>query len=206
MIDPRRSRNMALAFLALGLALATLYVALPKEAVQNRLLGIVLILCAPPALLFGLGSAIANHIKAKAQDKLVQGADVIARWRVDAGLWREFVALNQKLGERPGAPFNELEIADVMPGGGVEVLVGASSARIGTSFHELSPRSTPQITHARLDAGSRPSFVELGLYYPPYRNAAERRTVLRFPVAEGARLSAKTVVGHFDGSRPAGPA
>ena len=212
MRNPRWWRNIGLGFAVSGFAAMGAHFLLPAETVHNTLAGAILALFWPTALLFGGGSAIFNHSKLRAQGALLRGEGIIARWRVDPATWRAFIELNDRLHLATDNPGNELSIRSEVPPEGIEVIVGETAVRIDQSIHLLPRRGTPEITHAALEVG-RPLlvYVELRLYYPGGGHGASGvpraplRTVLRFPVAAGARHDAERVVAQFGGNPPGVP-
>lgn len=209
MHHPDRAHNIALAVMASGILVGIIHGQLPHELVHDRLLGVILILYWPNAVLFGGGSALFSHFKARAQDALARGEDVIARWHVDAATWRAFIAHNDLLNQESDARINELSIRDEVPANGIDVIVGREVVQVDGSIHMLPRRGTPQVTHAGLNASRvRPSFIELQLYYPGGGYGASGvprsslRTALRFPVAASAHRAAEQVVKYYVSGRP----
>ena len=158
-------------------------------------------------LIFGGGIAIFRHFEVRAQDALARGEDVMARWRVDAGTWAMFVALNQQLEQQPGALPNELSIRDNIPSDGIDVIVGKAAVQVDESIHALPRRSLPETTHAaRHISREGLTYIEFQLYYPggttPSSTYPPRWTVLRFPVAAAALSEAQQVVDYYERGRP----
>ena len=207
MRNPQRSRNIGLAFFASGIVVMIVHFLLPKEAAQNDLLKVILVLYWPNAILFGAGSAFFSHLKVRAQNSLLRGEGVLARWRVDAATWSAFIEANGRLNQQPGTVVSELAIRKDVPADGIEVIVGKDSVQIDGSIHSLPLRGTPEITHAALENGRPwPAYVELGLYYPAGgENGTEVRTALRFPVAASAERDAESVVRHYNRDQPGEP-
>jgi hypothetical protein len=207
MRNPRFWRNFALAFFATGAVAAAIAFFLPADSATD-VVRRTLLIYGLMGLLFGSGGALFRQFDVRAKDALARGEDIIARWRIDASTWGEFVALNEQLSQRPGSPPNELLIRDSIPGDGVEVIVGKTAVQVDESIHTLPHRGTPEITQATLAASSEGlAYIEFQLYYPggtgpsgvPY---PPRRTVLRFPVASGSLRDAESIVSYYDSGRP----
>jgi hypothetical protein len=208
MRNPRRWRNIGLAFLASGIIASIAVFWLPEAAAADTARA-VLIGYGLTALLFGGGSALFRHFDARAQDALGRGENILARWRVDAATWRQFLAHDRELNRESGALVNELSIRDEVPDDGIEVIVGSTAVQIDGSLHALPRRGTPEITHAKLNTSRvRPTYIELHLYYPGGGHGASgvtfsaTRTALRFPVPSGAQEDAELVVAHYGGDQP----
>lgn len=95
------------------------------------------------AIIFGALAALTAHFDAQAQDALLRGDDVVARWRVDAQTWQAFIALNSRLNQEPDALINELSIRDAVPEQGIAIIVGKTAVQIDESIHRLPRRGTP---------------------------------------------------------------
>lgn len=208
--NPHCWRNIGLAFFASGIVTLMAAYLLP-EAVAGNAARSILIVYGMTALLFGGGTALFRHFDARAKAALARGADIIARWHVDAKTWRAFIAHNEMLNQESGALINELSIREAVPADGIEVIVGKTAIEIDGSIHALQ-RGTPEITHAELNTSRvRPSYVELQLYYPGGGHGTSgvprsaTRSVLRFPVAAGAQREAEWVVAHYGGKQPVKP-
>jgi hypothetical protein len=164
MRNPHRWRSIALAFFASGVVATPAPFLLPEAAAGDTARGILFIY-GVMALLFGGGSALFCHFDVRAQKSLFRGENSIARWRVDAATWRDFVALNHRINQEDGVLLNELtlDLPKDVPADGIEVIVGENAAQI----HALPRRGTPEITHAELNTSRvRPSYIEFLLYYP----------------------------------------
>ncbi len=165
-----------------------------------------LFIYASSAILFGGGTALFRHFDVRAKEALARGEDIIARWRVDATAWNEFVAADREWNRSPDALANELSPPDTVPGEGIEVIVGKNAVQIDQSIHRLTS-GMPEVTSARLH-DLRPAVIELQLYYPGGGHGASgvpraaTRSALRFPVGTGAWKEAETVVAHYRGDAP----
>ena len=206
---PHRARTIALAFAAAGLVASIAPFALPAAVAGDTACGILFI-SGVMALLFGGGTAYFRHRDVRAMATLARGEEIIARWRVDPATWRAFVEHVGKLGPL----YEALPSGDPVPDPGIEVIVGENAVQLGDAIVALPRHSTPEVTRAALHASDvswRPSFVELGLYYPGGGSGASGvptvgvHTVLRFPVAPEALADAQRVVAHYAGSRPGAP-
>jgi len=208
MRDPRFWRNFALAFFATGAVAAAAAFFLPNAAANDIGRG-TLFIYGVMALLFGGGSALFRQFDVRAKDALARGEDIIARWRIDAGAWGEFVALNYRLSQRPGSLPNELSIRDGIPGDRIEVIAGKTAVQIDDSIHVLPRRGTPEITRATLDTSNEGlTYIEFQLYYPGGGSGVSgvphlpRRALLRFPVAAGSLRDAEDIVAYYESGRP----
>ena len=203
MRNPQRSRNIALGFFASGWIAALAAFLLPA-ATGNDVVRAALFIYGSSAILFGGGTALFRHFDARAKEALARGEEIIARWRVEANAWNEFVTSDRAVNQESGWLPNELSSPDQVPEDGVEVIVGKTAVQVGESIHRLPRRGTPEITHATFHDGS-PARIELRLYYPGGGHGASgvphssRRTALRFPVGQGAWKEAGVVVAHFRG-------
>ena len=209
MRNPRLWRNVGLALLASGPVAIIAALQLPPGALTDtpRAIGFGF---GVMAIVFGGIGALVMHLGARAQAALERGEELIARWRVDAATWRDFLALNRELDQAPEAVANELSVREEIPADGIEVMVGKSAIDIDGSLHRLPLRGTPEITRAEIsERPGRPTCVELALYYPGAGQdgsgapQSPTRTCLRFPVPSGRQSDAERVVAHYlSGSAP----
>ena len=102
MSNPRRTRNIALAFLAGGIAGGVFHASSVDHAAQP-VLDVLLILFWPNAVVFGAIVAAMKHRATRTQRSLFRGDGVLARWRIDGATWRQFAAFNTRMNEVPGA-------------------------------------------------------------------------------------------------------
>lgn len=211
MRNPRVWRNVALCALATGPLAIAAAVQLPSSAATDpaRAMGFVY---GVSAILFGAIGALVLHVQLKAKLALSRGEDVLARWRIDAAHWRDFLALNSELDRAPGAYSNELSVREEVPAEGIEVIAGKFAIEIDGDFHALPARGTPEITRAEFHAGRDGlSYIELDLYYPGGGQGASgvpmapKRSCLRVPVPPGAQGDAERLVAHYGGNVPATP-
>jgi hypothetical protein len=211
MRNPQLWRNAALALFATGpvAILATLQVPADAGADAARAMGFGFGVL---AIIFGGVGALITHLNVRALQALDRGEDVLARWRVDAAAWRDFIALNHELDQSPDALHNELSIDEPMAADGIAVVVGKTAIEIDGSIHRLPARGTPEITHAEFhESRIKPSYIELALYYPGGGYGASgvpqepTRTCLCFPIASGAQRDAERVVAHYGGNVPGTP-
>ncbi len=203
---PHRARTVALAFAAGGIAASIAPFVLPAAVAGDNARGILFV-AGVMALLFGGGTALFRHRDSRAMDALARGEGILARWRVDPATWRAFVEHVGKLGPL----YDAFSPGDSVPDRGVEVIVGENAVQVGDGIVALPRHGTPEVTHAELhasDEGWRPSYIELGLYYPGGGTGASGsavRTVLRLPVVPEALGDAQRVVAYYAGSRPGAP-
>lgn len=199
MRNPHRWRTIGLFGLGLGaLSFAWLWLGPPHTAE----IWAALFFLGAAGVVFGGLVAFFQDQNVRARQALARGEDVIARWRVEAADWQRFVASDPQWSSHAQGRLNEFIPSGVADPNGVEVIVGKQAVQIGESIHRLSLRSTPEITEARLHAGT-PPVIELLLYYPSYATPSGMRppryTALRFPVGQGASADASQVVAHFRG-------
>ena len=205
MPNPHRSRNVALWFFASGWMAAAAAFLLPAPVAVDWVRA-CLFIYGSSAILFGGGTALFRHFDARAKEALARGEDMIARWRVDAAAWSEFVVADREWNMGRDALFNELSIPDSVPDAGIEVIVGKSAVQIDQSIHRLTS-GMPEVTNAILH-DLHPAVIELQLYYPGGGHGASgvprapSRSALRFPVGSGAWKEAGTVVAHYRGDTP----
>ena len=231
MSNPRRSRNIALAFLASGIAVGIFHLAWVEPA-ELPVLDVLLLLYWPNAVLFGAIVAAMKHPQARTQRSLFRGDGVLARWRIDDATWQKFAALNRQLNEVPGAlpdeaanafdakgriPKDSAAGALAKSGGpgaghdGIEIIAGESAVQVGDRFHSVPMRGTPEVTQATLHAPEdAPPYIELRLYHPGSQVGeagwdAPRRTVLRVPVAQDAWRDARRITAHYNRDLPGTP-
>lgn len=208
MDNPHRSRSIALGFFGSGAvaALAAFLLPGPMAADWART---CLFIYGSTAILFGGGTALFRHFDARAKERFARGEGIIARWRVDAVAWQQFVAADRECNPMPGALTNELSLSEKIPDDGVEVIVGKNAVQIGESIHRLTS-GMPEVTSATLH-DLHPPVIELQLYYPGGGHGASgvpraaTRSALRFPVGSGAWKEAGTVVAHYRGDTPRKP-
>jgi hypothetical protein len=164
--NPRRWRNIALAFLAAGVVACVAALLVPANVAGDTVRALAFAF-GITAVIFGAGVAIVRHLDARAQDALGRGEDVLARWHVDADTWQAFVTYDRQLSQDDTFLPNELLPRDAVPAAGLAVIVGETAVQVGESIHRLPRRGTPEVTHADLNKGRvRPSFIDLRLYYP----------------------------------------
>lgn len=209
MRNPHRWRNIGLAFVVSGIVALIPFMVLSKPAVDHWAVGIAFVY-GLMAIIFGGYFSMLSHRSARAQEALLRGEGILARWCVDAATWRAFVEVNGKLNWAPDGLLNELSIVDEAPDGGIEVIVGKEAVQVGGSIHSLPLRGTPEITGAVLDIGRYgPSFIEFQLFYPGGGHGASGvpqapvRRALRVPVAANAQREAKAVIAHYNEGRSA---
>lgn len=201
MRNPRRWRNVGLAFFASGIVAAAAPFLLPEAGAGDTARG-VLFICGTMAVLFGGGTALFRHFDAHAHARLRRGEQIIARWQVDAETWRKFLALNHRMAETDGIPVNMLDIPDEVPEDGLEVIVAEYGIEIGGDFHHLPRRGAPRIERAYLREGD-PACIVLVVKYPGggYGASGVPRPAtwlsLRFPVQPGVRHDARRVLAHY---------
>jgi hypothetical protein len=188
---------------AIGLAVVVAGVAAAAATAQPGNAGLHAALVCFAAVAVPLGGFVAweRHRDIQVRDALLRGENVLARWHIEADRWREFVELER---QAAGPPYNELSVADAIPAGGVDVIVGKEAILVGRSVHRVPGRGTPQVTDAVLREGS--CVVDLGLYYPgvaPRFRSVQTR--LRFPFASGSLGAAREVVAHYGGGSRAEP-
>lgn len=205
MRNPYRSRRIALRFFWSGWVTALAVLFLPSAWAPDWV-RVCLFIYGISAILFGGGEALFRHFDVRAKEALACGEDIIARWRVDAAAWREFVAADREWNRTRDALTNELSLPASVPGEGVEVVVGRNAVQIGESIHRLTG-GAPEVTDAILH-DLRPPVIELRLYYPGGGFGASgiprppSRAALRFPVGAGAWKEAGVAVAHYRGDTP----
>ena len=204
MLDPRHRRNLALGYLASGCVACAAAFLLGDHTATNWVHAL-LVIYGLTAIVFGGGTALLRHLDLRATQALARGEDLIARWRVDPVAWHAFVARDQQRHEGRELA-NELSLSNAISEDGIEVIVGRQAVQVGESIHRLTG-GVPEVTAATF-AGSLPATIELQLYYPGGGHGASgvsraaTRSVLRFPVGEGAWKEARAVVAHFSGDSP----
>ncbi len=205
MRNPNRGRTIGLCCVGLGaLSFAVLWLG----SGHGTGVWVALFVCGALGVPVGGLLALFQHQDVRAKQALARGENIIARWRVEAEDWQRFVATDPQWSSHANGRWNEFVPSKNREPNGVEVIVGKAGVLIGESIHRLSPRSTPEITEARLHEGS-PAIIELLLYHAPYATrfgmSPARYTALRFPVAPGALAEARQAVAHFGGDLPGEP-
>lgn len=84
------------------------------------------------AVIFGSLFAKWAHAAARLRNFLVQGKDVLGRWRVDPGTWQQFVALNNTFSH------NLISHGEIIPPEGVEVIVGSRGIMVGSQVQTFN--------------------------------------------------------------------
>ncbi|MEO7168709.1 MAG: hypothetical protein ABI016_16960 [Chthoniobacterales bacterium] len=205
MLNPSRGRTIALYFFASGWVASAAAFLLPGLS-EGNWVRTGLFIYGLSAIIFGGGTALFRHFDVRAKEALARGEGIIARWRVEAEAWHEFVALDRQWNEGGETLPNELSRPEIVPADGVEVIVGKDAIQIGESIHRLTG-GMPEVTAATL-VESRPAVIDLQLYYPGGGYGASgvphsaRRAALRFPVGQNAGNEAGAVVAHYRGDTP----
>ena len=138
--------------------------------------------------------------------RLVPGTAPIARWQVDAGTWRAFLAAEERRGD---SPINELPIPDAVPPGGIEVIAEADGLWFAGKRVALPLRGVPEILDARLvDTGV--AMIEMTLKCPSRANSSGAIlppvfTRLSVPVPGAAWGEAKKATAHYNRDTPGKP-
>jgi hypothetical protein len=84
------------------------------------------------AVIFGSLFAKWAYSAARLRTSLVQGKDVLGRWRVDAGTWQQFVTLNTTFS------YNIISPREKVPPQGVEVIVGSRGIMVGSQVQTFN--------------------------------------------------------------------
>ncbi|WP_460453370.1 hypothetical protein [Arenimonas aestuarii] len=133
----------------------------------------------------------------------------MARWRVDAGLWSQFVAAEARRGG--SEPGNELPPLGDIPPAGFEVVVEENAVLVDGRRFELPRRGTPEVLKAGIrDPADAPTTLEITLKYPARgrrdgQMQSARYTRLTLPVPGPAWREARKAAAHFNGGRPGDP-
>lgn len=136
------------------------------------------------------------------------GPDVLARWRVDAGAWRDFVALERRRASDPLA--NDLPPRGDAPIDGVEVVVEPDALWMAGRYIVLPLRGAPEVLSAELQSpAGAPAVIELRLKYPAYatrtRVVPPRYSRVAVPVPHDHWRDARKVAAHFNRDVPGTP-
>ena len=137
------------------------------------------------------------------------GSVLVARWRVEPELWRQFLAMEASRGT--GEPLSELPRTGEPPPEGIEILFEPHAIWFGGKRVSVPLRGTPEVLRAEIQETAHwPTTVELSLKYPPYwtRSGGMRPptyTRLAVPVPRSAWRDAKTMVAHFNRDAPGKP-
>ncbi|MCE9657461.1 MAG: hypothetical protein K8R60_02805 [Burkholderiales bacterium] len=206
MRHPRLWRDIALAAAAAGAAAAVAALRLPGLG-QGALQATLFIGGASLALIGGVGALMA-WASARTESALKRGDGVMGRWRVEAAVWPDFLALEAKMAAAPEALGNEFSLPRGARDRDLEVIVGQEGVMIGDSVHRLPRHGLPELTMAglRMEPGT-PVCIELHLYYPGHvagdsSSSPPRRSVLRFPVSPAAEREAAQFVTWCHAGRP----
>lgn len=151
--------------------------------------------------------AIRQYIRLPRWLRRTPGPEVMARWHVDADLWRDFIALEGQRADEPEAnalpPVNSI-------GAGLDVVVEPDAIWVAGKRISLPLRGSPEVLSAALrsQAGA-PDTLELRLKYPTY--AASNHIVpasysrLTLPIPHACWREASRVAAHFNRDVPATP-
>lgn len=135
------------------------------------------------------------------------GPDVMARWRVDAALWRDFLVLEQQRASEPEA--NELPpVNDI--GAAVEIVVEPDAIWVAGKRVSLPLRGTPEVLSAALHSqAGAPDILELRLKEPPYASGTRLMPAsysrLSVPIPPANWREARKVAAHFNRDVPGKP-
>ena len=206
MRNPHYWRAVGLWAIALGMPSLAAWFWVDAEYVGVR---VALFFFGAVGVVFGGVCALLRHQDVRAKEALARAEGIITRWGVEAEDWQRFVAQDPRWSSHAQGRVNEFTPSEAAEANGVEVIVGKTAVQIGGSIHQVSPRSTPEITEARLHDGERPPVIELLLYHPAYAGPSTqnpaRYTALRFPVGQRSLTDARRAVAHFRGDLPGEP-
>jgi hypothetical protein len=195
MRDPRRQRNLLLAF-ALAPAVAAVAAIFeinrhhPSVSLQvlQGVLATVALLLGP----MGIIGAIVFHRQARGRERLLAGKGVLGRWTVSPDVWREFLAQEAALATQPERLTNYVTEHPQPLTGPVEIIFGKAELLVGKEFHSLSP-SVLQSCYW-LD-GALP---RLGFYFSIPTETDPSEWVLCVPVPPEAAPAARAVYDHHN--------
>jgi hypothetical protein len=198
MRNPERWRNIAAAWFFAGPFLVLAAFALPPALAGDGLRGTLFCLGAM-GIVFGGFGALDYYRTLRAKRRLARGEGLLARWRIDAEYWREFLELDRQRNAEAGRRPNEFSPREQVPASGVEILVGEEAIEIDGSVHRLPRHGTPQILRREFDESRvRPSVIEFELVHGDAGTGDEPgHTCLRFPVPAGAQQEARRIVDHY---------
>ena len=204
MRNPDRWRNIAAASFLAGPFLALAAFALPPALAGDGLRATLFCLGLMGVLFGGFG-ALEVYRSLQAKRRLARGEGLLARWRIDARDWREFLELDRERNGESGRHANEFSARQEVPADGVEVLVGEEAIEIDGSVHRLPRHGTPEIVRYEFDESRvRPSVIEFDLVYAG-GDSPDVQTCLRFPVPAGAQAQARRIVAHYGQQLPVKP-
>ncbi|MEO7997074.1 MAG: hypothetical protein ABI852_06490 [Gemmatimonadaceae bacterium] len=135
------------------------------------------------------------HLEVSRYNRLLRGVDVIARWFVSPGDWKQFVHDEPARNSAPGANSNIVDLNPPMSAEGVEVVIGKNSLIVGGDFHSL-PRAGISRTTGPSWVGGYPPSLEFQVSAPNTTETTSEWT-LRFPVAANAHSAAIEVQSYY---------
>ena len=188
MRNPQSWRNVALVLAASGIGIAAFRWSQPAgvASIDAQINAMVYAMFSIPC---GLAAAFMLHKQVRAQRALRSGADLIARWRVLAPVWRQFLALSKDFDF-----YNEIAPRKQVPRNGIEII--ASKRAIMVDGDIVMVDGLTRVTQARLNAGA-PTCVDLDLLTQSRRGGIRTRMV--FPVPDAALGQAQVLVDCFNG-------
>ncbi len=199
MLTPRNLRTMWLAMAACGALLVAYAIWLPVPDGYD--------LTGPFAvagmLLIVVGAVLGAHAQraVNAEKRLRSGADVVARWRVDAATWERYSAFDAA---RAPVALNEIWLPSKTPADGVEIVVGARHVLVG---HCLAAFEDPLVKINLLcliELPSDPPCLELVAHST---GRGGRAFFIRLPLPEAARAQTERAIAHLrDRAQPDGAA
>jgi hypothetical protein len=131
--NPGRSRNVALLWLAGGIAAVVVAAKMPdagKGFTLQAVLGIGGLTVVP----FALVLALMRTADARRYARLGRGEGLMARWTIPPSQWQAFVANNEALNAERGEP-NLIDVHGIASGNGVDVAITGESLSVGGDFH-----------------------------------------------------------------------
>lgn len=201
MRNPERWRNIGLAAFLGGPLLVLAAFQVPAGYAGDGVRAALFCLGLMGLMFGGVGGWMAQR-KVRAQMRMARGEGVLARWRIPAGQWRDFVALDAERNAAGDRFPNEFSPREEVPAEGVEIVVGEDAISIDGSVHDLPRHGSPEITRYEFDESrARSSVIEFDLSYPAVSsNGGTRppiRTRLCFPVPPDTQTQARRVLAHF---------
>jgi hypothetical protein len=186
MRHPRRARNIALGFVAYGIAAAPSAFLIPDGSIPQ--IWHALFFCSGlMSIIFGSYFALVQHLETRGQERRLRGKGIIARWKVDPLTWQKFLQLNHQASAEKGALLNQLTLVEEAPPEGLDVIVAEDGVQVGGDFQYVPFRGTPRVEYVGRLRNDHAACIELNLYYPSAKYSATR-LALRFPCPSAQRM------------------
>jgi hypothetical protein len=194
MRNPARRRNIALLSCLTGaICIAAAWLA-PEEMLERAprsVLGMIGLVVAPLALM----AALFTQVNVRRRNRIMRGEGVIARWRIDAQRWKDFVTIDAQYTAQDPRFRNDFSILPKPSEPEPEIIVIADAIQLDGDLHRVPRDGFPSIVQIDwLD--SYPACLNFQMAHGGGEGQIHYFS-LRFPIAPGAETDARRVVEHF---------